>query len=72
MAKYRCSVCGYIYDEGEEGRPFAQLEEGWRCPRCTAPKALFERVEEAPPPAGGEAPTPTPTWRKSTAWPAPG
>ena len=54
MAKYRCSVCGYIYDEGEEGRPFAQLEEGWRCPRCTAPKALFERVEEAPPPAGGE------------------
>ncbi|MZL70683.1 MULTISPECIES: glutamate synthase-related protein [Eubacteriales] len=59
MAKYRCSVCGYIYDEGEEGRPFAQLEEGWRCPRCTAPKALFERVEDPPPPAGeeeGEAP----------------
>ena len=27
MAKYRCSVCGYIYDEELEGAPFADLKE---------------------------------------------
>jgi rubredoxin len=23
MAKYKCSVCGYIYDEEKEGQPLA-------------------------------------------------
>ena len=31
MAKYRCSVCGYIYDEEQEGAPFSELKE---CPVC--------------------------------------
>ena len=31
MAKYRCSVCGYIYDEEQEGAPFSELRE---CPVC--------------------------------------
>ena len=31
MAKYRCSVCGYIYDEETEGIPFSELKE---CPVC--------------------------------------
>ena len=31
MAKYRCSVCGYIYDEEQEGAPFSGLKE---CPVC--------------------------------------
>ncbi len=31
MAKYRCSVCGYIYDEQQEGAPFSGLKE---CPVC--------------------------------------
>ena len=25
MAKYRCNVCGFIYDEEKEGRPFSEL-----------------------------------------------
>ena len=25
MAKYRCSVCGYIFDEEKEGLTFAEL-----------------------------------------------
>ena len=34
MAKYRCSVCGYIYDEEAEGAPFSTLSE---CPVCHQP-----------------------------------
>ena len=31
MTKYRCSICGYIYDEEQEGAPFSDLKE---CPVC--------------------------------------
>ena len=34
MAKYRCSVCGFIYDEEREGRPFSELSE---CPSAVSP-----------------------------------
>ena len=40
MAKYRCSVCNYIYDEEKEGRKFELLKD-WRCPVCNAPKTAF-------------------------------
>lgn len=48
MARYRCTVCGYIYDEEKEGKPFSQLTE---CPLCKQPPSAFERLEEpeAPP-----------------------
>jgi len=53
MAKYECSVCGYIYDpemgdpEGgiPPGTPFEELPEGWVCPVCGASKDEFEKVE---------------------------
>ena len=45
MAKYRCSICGYIFDEAKEGKSFAELDY---CPVCRAPKAKFELIEEAP------------------------
>lgn len=35
MAVYKCSVCGYIYDEEKEGVPFSELEV---CPLCKQPK----------------------------------
>ena len=38
MAKYRCSVCGYIYDEEAEGAPFSTLSE---CPVCHQPTEKF-------------------------------
>ncbi|MDQ7095446.1 ferritin family protein [Desulfosporosinus sp. PR] len=38
MAKYRCSVCGYIH-EGE-------LAEGFTCPRCKQPASAFAIIEE--------------------------
>ena len=47
MAKYRCTVCGHIYDEEKEGVLFADLPEDWVCPICKVPKSKFELVEES-------------------------
>lgn len=43
MAKYKCSVCGFIFDEAKEGKSFAELEH---CPVCQQPKTKFIRIEE--------------------------
>jgi flavin reductase (DIM6/NTAB) family NADH-FMN oxidoreductase RutF/rubredoxin len=53
MAKYECSVCGYIYDpemgdpEGgiPPGTPFEKLPEDWVCPVCGASKDEFEKLK---------------------------
>ena len=47
--KYRCTICGYEYDEAKEGVAFADLPDTWECPLCGAPKSAFEPVEEAAP-----------------------
>ena len=54
MAKWKCTVCGYIYDEEKEGKKFSDLSPDWLCPICGAPKSAFEIIE-------GEAPEPRPT-----------
>lgn len=43
MAKYKCSVCGFIFDETTEGKSFAELEH---CPVCQQPKTKFIRIED--------------------------
>lgn len=43
MAVYRCTICGYIFDEEKEGKSFAELEE---CPICKQPPSKFEEVEQ--------------------------
>lgn len=51
MAKYVCSVCGYIYDEAKgipeagiaPGTIWEELPEDWVCPLCGATKAEFEQ-----------------------------
>ncbi len=53
MAKWKCIVCGYIYDEDEgdpdtgiePGTRFEDLPEDWVCPLCGAPKDMFEKIE---------------------------
>lgn len=45
MAKYRCKICGYIFDEEKENKKFEDLDS---CPICTAPKHLFEKIEDEP------------------------
>lgn len=46
MNKYRCTLCGYIYDEAVENVKFEDLPEDWTCPLCGAGKDLFEKVED--------------------------
>lgn len=51
MAKYKCTVCGYIYnpekgdpDSGiKPGTPFEDLPDDWVCPVCGATKDAFEK-----------------------------
>ncbi len=44
--KYRCTICGHIYDDDVEGVKFEDLPEDWVCPLCAVGKSLFEKVEE--------------------------
>lgn len=46
---YKCSVCGYVYDEAQEGRPFSELTE---CPICKQPPEKFVEVGGGTPGAG--------------------
>ena len=34
--KYKCNVCGFVYDEEVEGTQFEDLPEDWICPLCGA------------------------------------
>ena len=42
MAKYKCSICGYVYDEEKEGKPLSQLKD---CPICHQPLDKFVLLE---------------------------
>jgi len=52
MDKYRCQVCGYIYDpeKGDPdngvpaGTPFANLPDDWLCPECGASRDEFVKA----------------------------
>jgi len=52
MARWKCSVCGYVYDEttGDPkagippGSLFENLPETWTCPVCGAGKEAFGRI----------------------------
>jgi rubredoxin len=52
--KYRCLLCGYIYDPAAgdpdngvaPGTTFANLPNDWVCPDCGAGKDQFEPVED--------------------------
>lgn len=49
MQKYRCTVCGYIYDPAygdpdtgiAAGTAFEDLPDDWVCPTCGATKDKF-------------------------------
>jgi flavin reductase (DIM6/NTAB) family NADH-FMN oxidoreductase RutF/rubredoxin len=52
MDKYKCSVCGWIYDPeiGDAdggiapGTPFEKIPDNWKCPVCGAAKSEFEKI----------------------------
>lgn len=43
MGKYRCSICGCVYDEEKEGKPITFLEE---CTVCKNPVGVFHKITE--------------------------
>ncbi len=53
MQKYKCTVCGYVYDpemgdpDGDipPGTAFEDIPEDWVCPTCGASKSDFEPLE---------------------------
>ncbi|HOG68919.1 MAG TPA: rubredoxin [Fibrobacteraceae bacterium] len=54
MKKYRCTVCGYIYDEADgdpdsgvaPGTLFEDIPDDWVCPVCGVTKSDFELAED--------------------------
>ena len=52
MSKYRCTVCGYIYDPAvgdstggiAPGTAFESLPDNWVCPQCGVGKDMFEKI----------------------------
>ena len=65
--RYVCSICGYVYDEAKQGKPFAALPETWTCPLCGAAKSAFApeaaAKSAAPAPTVAPAPRPPASWR---------
>ncbi|MDR2719606.1 MAG: rubredoxin [Nitrososphaerota archaeon] len=55
MQKFKCSICGYVYDEAigipekgiAPGTKWADVPSDFVCPICTAPKSVFKPFEEA-------------------------
>jgi rubredoxin len=53
MNKYKCSVCGFIFDEAlgmpdkgiAPGTLWDDLPDDFACPVCHAPKAMFKLLE---------------------------
>lgn len=54
MKKYKCTVCGYIYDPAKgdpdnnvnPGTAFDKIPDEWVCPICGAGKDVFEETDE--------------------------
>jgi glutamate synthase domain-containing protein 2 len=46
MAKYRCIVCEFIYDEDENDALWVDVPETWVCPVCESPKSYYEKFQE--------------------------
>ncbi len=54
MKKYKCTICGYIYDPAQgdptqgiaPGTPFEALPTDWKCPKCKKGKDVFQAIEE--------------------------
>ncbi len=52
MEKWKCNICGYIYDpvQGDPdsgvaaGTAFENIPADWSCPVCGASKDNFEKV----------------------------
>lgn len=54
MAKYECTMCGYIYDEDKgipsqgiaPGTKWEDIPDDWRCPDCGTKKEMFQKISD--------------------------
>lgn len=54
-SRLECRICWYLYDPAEgdpdaevdQGTPFLQLPETWRCPQCDGLKNQFMPLEDS-------------------------
>ncbi|MGI6008708.1 MAG: rubredoxin [Methanomethylophilus sp.] len=54
MAKYQCTMCGYVYDEAKgipekgiaPGTKWEDLPDDWCCPVCGSPKDMFKKISD--------------------------
>jgi len=52
MKKFKCAVCGYVYDPArgdpehgvKAGTSFDDLPKDWVCPECGSGKEMFEEI----------------------------
>lgn len=44
LKKFKCPVCGYIYDESIEDIKFIDLPDDWICPLCGDKKSDFIEI----------------------------
>lgn len=52
MNRWKCRVCGYVYDPGKgdpegkvaPGTDFEDIPDDWVCPICGASKDQFEKL----------------------------
>jgi rubredoxin len=52
MGKYKCLVCGWIYDPAigapdggiQPGTPFDSIPNTWDCPLCGVTEDQFEKI----------------------------
>ena len=64
--KYKCSICGYIYDESvgipeagiAPGTRWEDIGEDFKCPVCMVPKSLFKVLAQETLPVQVVAPSP--------------
>jgi rubredoxin len=53
MDKYKCLVCGWIYDPAlgdpdggiAAGTRFEDISDDWSCPMCGVDKTQFEKIK---------------------------
>lgn len=53
MEKWKCTVCGWVYDPAvgdpsngiNSGVKFEDLPGDWVCPECGAGKDMFEKIK---------------------------
>ncbi|MGN1298559.1 MAG: flavin reductase [Candidatus Scatovivens sp.] len=43
--RYKCKICGHIYDDSKEKIKFSELPDDWKCPICGVGKEMFEKID---------------------------